>query len=60
MPYLRNFIPDEHLLVGSDYGHHGDPANEPELVRMMQARDDIPDSMRELMMVDNPARFYGM
>ena len=60
IPYLRNYIPDERLLIGSDYGHHGDPANEPELVKMMEARQDIPASQRGLMMVDNPARFYGM
>ena len=60
MPYLRNHIPDEHFLIGSDYGHHGDPANEPELVKAMEARQDIPAIARDKMMVDNPRRFYAM
>ena len=60
IPYLYNYIPEEHMLIGSDYGHHGDPSNEPELVSAMNAREDISPAAKEKMMTDNARRFYAL
>ena len=52
LPYLTQYIGEDHLLTGSDYGHN-DPAEQAQLVATMNAREDMPaglvqkDSVRE-------------
>lgn len=57
--YLAEFIGEDHLLIGSDYGHN-DPAEEKALVETMTTRADLPRSLVEKIFTENPARFYGI
>jgi predicted TIM-barrel fold metal-dependent hydrolase len=59
---LLRFIDEEHLLVGSDYGHN-DPSQEHWFVAKLRALVDegvlSPDAVQR-MLSDNPRRFYGL
>ena len=47
MPHLLNYIGEDHIVIGSDYGHN-DPSKEPEFVKHMRAREDVaPPDYRE-------------
>jgi len=59
VPYLMQYLGEDNVLIGSDYGHN-DPSEEPQLVATMQARGDLSEATLERIMVDNPARFYGL
>ncbi len=59
IPYLTRWIGEDHLLIGSDYGHN-DPSEEAELVTTMRTREDVSEAALEKMFVSNPKRFYGM
>jgi predicted TIM-barrel fold metal-dependent hydrolase len=59
IPYLAQFIGDDHLLIGSDYGHN-DPAEEKALVDTMRLRADLSSDFLQKIFTDNPRRFYGL
>lgn len=59
IPYLAEYIGEDNLLIGSDYGHN-DPAEEKALVQSMRSREDISPEMVEKIMCKNPQRFYGI
>src|SRR3989440_5099870 len=59
IPYLMQYVGEDNLLIGSDYGHN-DPSEEPQLVATIQARGDLSETILEKIMVENPARFYGL
>jgi predicted TIM-barrel fold metal-dependent hydrolase len=59
LPYLAQYTGPGHLLTGSDYGHN-DPAEQAHLVAQMKAREDIPPSLIESILSDNPREFYGI
>jgi predicted TIM-barrel fold metal-dependent hydrolase len=59
VPYLMQYVGEDNLIIGSDYGHN-DPSEEPQLVATMRARGDLSDATLEKIMCDNPARFYGL
>jgi len=59
IPYLLNYIGEDHILIGSDYGHT-DPAHEPRMVDMLRGRKDVPTRVIEKMLGDNPKKFYGI
>ena len=59
IPYLAEYIGEDNLLIGSDYGHN-DPAEEKALVQTMRSREDISPKMVEKIMCENPKRFYGI
>jgi predicted TIM-barrel fold metal-dependent hydrolase len=54
-----NYIGEDHLVIGSDYGHN-DPSKEPEFVKHMRAREDVAPSAIEKILCDNPRRLYGL
>lgn len=56
--YLVNYIGEDHLIIGSDYGHN-DPSEEKQLVATMRARQDIPDHLTEKILRDNPRNLYS-
>ena len=60
IPYLARYIGEENLLIGSDYGHHGDPSNEPQLVATLKARRDIPDKFLDKLLSRNAREFYAL
>ncbi|MGH7770276.1 MAG: amidohydrolase family protein, partial [Candidatus Binatia bacterium] len=57
--YLAKYTGEEHLIIGSDYGHN-DPSEERHLVATMRAREDIPPPLTEKILCDNPRRLYGL
>ena len=59
LPHLLNYIGEDHIVIGSDYGHN-DPSKEPEFVKNMRAREDVPAAVIEKILCDNPRRLYGM
>jgi len=59
VPYLARYTGEDHLIIGSDYGHN-DPSEERHLVATMRAREDIPPPLTEKILCDNPRRLYGL
>ncbi len=59
LPMLLNYIDEDHLLIGSDYGHQ-DPSEEAQLVATMRSREDIPSRVVEKMLCENARRFYPL
>jgi predicted TIM-barrel fold metal-dependent hydrolase len=47
----------DHLITGSDYGHN-DPAEQAQLVKQMQSREDVAPALIEKILCDNPRKFY--
>jgi predicted TIM-barrel fold metal-dependent hydrolase len=59
VPYLARYAGEDHLIIGSDYGHN-DPSEERHLVATMRGREDIPPPLTEKILCDNPRRLYGL
>jgi predicted TIM-barrel fold metal-dependent hydrolase len=59
IPYLAQFIGEDNLLIGSDYGHN-DPAEEKALVETMRLRKDLSPGLVQKIFTANPQRFYGL
>jgi predicted TIM-barrel fold metal-dependent hydrolase len=57
--YLAKYTGDDHLIIGSDYGHN-DPSEERNLVATMRAREDIPKGLTEKILCENPRRLYPL
>jgi predicted TIM-barrel fold metal-dependent hydrolase len=69
LPYLLKYIGEDHLVVGTDYGHHtpgttdrlsADPSAQVHLVTQMRTREDISSTTAEHILRDNPAALYGV
>jgi uncharacterized protein len=59
LPYLMQYIGEDQLIIGSDYGHN-DPSEEAQLVATMHARGDLSIRTLDKIFGDNPARLYGL
>jgi predicted TIM-barrel fold metal-dependent hydrolase len=59
VPYLAKYIGDDHIIIGSDYGHQ-DPSRESKLVSTMRSREDIPAQLTEKILCKNAREFYGL
>lgn len=59
IPYLAQYTGEDHIVIGSDYGHN-DPSAEPRLVDTLKAREDVPPSLAEKILCDNPRKLYGL
>ncbi len=59
LPYLMQYMGDDHLIMGSDYGHP-DPSEERYLVNAMKAKKEISTRTTEKILVDNPRRLYAL
>ena len=59
LPHLLNYIGEDHIVIGSDYGHN-DPSKEPEFVRNMRAREDVPPHVVEKILSENARGLYGL
>jgi uncharacterized protein len=57
--YIAQYTGEDHLLIGSDYGHQ-DPSEERQLVAAMRAREDIPRALTDKIFFDNPKRLYPL
>jgi predicted TIM-barrel fold metal-dependent hydrolase len=59
LPHLINYIGEDHIVIGSDYGHN-DPSKEPEFVKNLRAREDLAPALVEKILCDNPRALYGL
>lgn len=59
LPHLLNYIGEDHLVIGSDYGHN-DPSKEPQFVSHMRARSDVEPRVIEKILCANARRLYGL
>ena len=59
VPYLAKYIGEDHIIIGSDYGHQ-DPSRESQLVATMRSREDIPGHLTEKILCKNAREFYGL
>lgn len=59
IPYIAKYAGEDHILIGSDYGHN-DPSKEPQLVATMRAREDVSRNLVEKILCDNPRQFYSL
>lgn len=59
IPYLIGYLGEDNIMIGSDYGHN-DPSEERELVATFRGREDVPASLVDKILRDNPARLYGL
>ena len=59
LKFSGRFRIEEHIVIGSDYGHN-DPSKEPEFVKNMRAREDVAPAVIEKILCDNPRRLYGV
>ena len=69
LPYLLGKIGDDHMVVGTDYGHHApgsidrldsDPSAQIHMVDNLRSRDEHSARVIEKILVDNPGALYGV
>ena len=69
LPYLMDKIGEDHIVVGTDYGHHlpgstdrlkTDPSAQTHMVEVMRSRVDIPARTIDKILSDNPNSLYGV
>jgi predicted TIM-barrel fold metal-dependent hydrolase len=59
LPHLVGYVGEDHLVIGSDYGHN-DPSKEPEFVSNLRSRGDVPAPVIEKILCVNARRLYGL
>ena len=59
LPYLLTHIGEDHIIMGSDYGHQ-DQSREDGMVAVMRRKEDVSAQVVEKILCDNPRRFYGL
>jgi len=59
IPYIAKYTGEDHIIIGSDYGHQ-DPSQERSLVAAMRAREDMPKDLTEKILCENPRKFYPL
>ena len=66
LPYLVQYVGEDNLVVGSDWGHHGgrgrggDPSGQPEVFGNMRSREDVPGAVIDKMLADNARQLYAL
>ena len=59
LPWLLSEIGDDHLVIGTDYGHK-DTATEVAVFRRMSTDGDLPQESVRKILETNPARLYAL
>lgn len=59
IPYLAEFIGDDHLMIGSDYGYNDRPRRK-HWVQTMKSREDLSAELVEKILIHNPKQFYSL
>lgn len=57
--YLLNYIDEDHLYIGSDYGHT-DPSAEAQMVATLRGREDVSQEVVTKILIDNSKVFYDL
>jgi microsomal dipeptidase-like Zn-dependent dipeptidase len=66
LPYLARLIGADHIITGSDYGHHsregmaGDPSAQLHMITALRAHEEYPGHLVDKLLSDNPKAFYGL
>jgi len=69
LPYLLTYVGEDHLVVGTDYGHHtpgttdrlaADPSAQVHMVSNLRARSDVSQELLDKLLIHTPARLYGV
>lgn len=59
IPYIIDYVGDDNLLIGSDYGH-SDTSSELEALRALKESSVVPAGSIDKILNDNPRRAYGI
>lgn len=59
LPYLVRHIGKDNMIIGSDYGHE-DQSRDSGMVALMRQQKDLPSTVIEKILCENPKRFYGL
>jgi predicted TIM-barrel fold metal-dependent hydrolase len=68
LPYLLQYVGEDHLVMGTDYGHHtpgttdrlaADPSAQVHTVSNLRSRSELPEALVDKLLMHNPARLYG-
>ena len=57
LPMLLNYIDEDHIMIGTDYGHL-DQSFEDNLVTRMRSREDVPSRVIDKILDENARGFY--
>jgi predicted TIM-barrel fold metal-dependent hydrolase len=69
LPYLMNYIGEDHIVVGTDYGHHApgttdrlqsDPSAQINMVPTLRSRTEHTERTIDKLLIDNPNALYGV
>jgi predicted TIM-barrel fold metal-dependent hydrolase len=59
MPYILKFTGEDHLVIGTDYGHN-DQATEIHAIQKLKENGSLPASAVDKILDANPRRLYGL
>ena len=69
LPYLLDYIGEDHIIVGTDYGHHtpgttdrlaADPSAQVHMVKALRSRPELSKRTIDKLLIDNPHALYGV
>jgi predicted TIM-barrel fold metal-dependent hydrolase len=69
LPYLLQYVGEDHIVAGTDYGHHtpgttdrlaADPSAQVHMVNNLRGREDVPPHVIDKILCDNSRRLYGI
>ena len=59
LPYLVACGLEDHLVIGTDYGHT-DPSSDVDAIRIFQGRNDISEKVKEKILSHNAKTLFGL
>jgi predicted TIM-barrel fold metal-dependent hydrolase len=59
LAYVLKYSGEDNLVIGTDYGH-SDTSSEIEALRRLRQNSDVPSSVIDKILYDNPRAFYGL
>lgn len=59
IPYILKYSGDDHLMLGTDYGHH-DPSSEINAFTLIRKRNDVDPAVIDKIVDRNARAFYGL
>lgn len=59
LPYVLSHAGEDHLMIGTDYGHH-DPSSELNAINLLRRDERISPATAQKILETNPRKFYGL
>jgi predicted TIM-barrel fold metal-dependent hydrolase len=59
LPYILTHAGEDHLMIGTDYGHH-DPSTELNAIRLLRHDNRLAPAIIDKILEKNPRAFYGL